>query len=87
MITEGGFPVEREDEKKKKKKKKNPKGTRLKRLKSRERVAGGNDALVDWPKNEKEWRKMKKEKPLDFIMHKEKIGEQFSIEQNGKSRG
>ena len=40
--------------------------------------------MVDWPKNEKEWRKMKKEKPLDFIMHKEKIGEQFSIEQNGK---
>ena len=33
---------------------------------------GRNDALVDWPKNEKEWRKMKGE-TSDFIMHKEKL--------------
>ena len=45
---------------------------------------GRNNALVDWPKNEKEWRKVKKMKPRDYVIHNEKIEEQFSIEENGK---
>jgi len=88
MITEGGFPVEerRREEEEEEEEEEEPERYEIKAFeKSRaQKRFGRNDALVDWPKNEKEWRKMKKEKPLDFIMHKEKIGEQFSIEQNGK---
>jgi len=45
---------------------------------------GKNDALVDWPKNDKEWQKMKRMKPEDYVAHKEKLEEQFSIEENEK---
>ena len=40
--------------------------------------------MVDWPKNEKEWRKVKQMKPHDYVIYNEKIEEQFSIEENGK---
>ncbi len=83
-ITEGGFP----DEKRKRKEKEEEETERyaikaFEKLRAQKRF-GRNNALVDWPKNEKEWRKVKKMKPHDYVIHNEKIEEQFSIEENGK---
>jgi len=87
-ITEGGFPDEKRKRKEKEKEEEEEETERyaikaFEKLRAQKRF-GRNNALVDWPKNEKEWRKVKKMKPHDYVIHNEKIEEQFSIEENGK---
>jgi hypothetical protein len=90
-ITEGGFPDEKRKckEKEKQEEEEEEEETERYAIKAFEKLRaqkrfGRNNALVDWPKNEKEWRKVKKMKPHDYVIHNEKIEEQFSIEENGK---
>ena len=88
-ITEGGFPDEKRKCKEKEKQEEEEEETERYAIKAFEKLRaqkrfGSNNALVDWPKNEKEWRKVKKMKPHDYVIHNEKIEEQFSIEENGK---